>query len=70
LIRLFHEEGVRAYGAKSVEARCGCSRERLAKIMAQFGTSELDDMIVDGAVVLTCEFCSTTYRFDRGELGT
>lgn len=69
LIRLFHEEGVRAYGAKAVEARCGCSRDRLGKIMAQFGAAELDDMIVDGAIILTCEFCSTKYRFDRGELG-
>jgi molecular chaperone Hsp33 len=70
LLRLFHEEGVRAYGAKPVEARCGCSRERLGKIMTQFGKDELDDMIVDGQIELTCEFCSTRYRFTPGELGS
>lgn len=70
LLRLFHEEGVRAYGAKPVEARCGCSRERLAGIMARFDRAELDDMIVDGKIEITCEFCSTRYRFARDELGS
>lgn len=69
LIRLFHEEGVRAYGAKAVEARCGCSRERLGGIVAQFDEAEIDDMTVEGQIELTCEFCSTRYRFERSELG-
>lgn len=69
LLRLFHEEGVRAYGAKPVEARCGCSRERLGKIMTQFGKAELDDMVIDGMIELTCEYCSTKYRFSPDDLG-
>ncbi|MEZ5926302.1 MAG: Hsp33 family molecular chaperone [Hyphomicrobiaceae bacterium] len=70
LYRLFHEEGVRAYGAKSVSAHCGCSRERLGRIMSEFDAAELDDMArTTGHIEITCEFCSARYVFARGELG-
>lgn len=69
LYRLFHEEGVRAYGAKAVEAYCGCSRERLGGIMSQFDAGELDGMAADtGSIEVTCEFCSAKYAFQREEL--
>jgi molecular chaperone Hsp33 len=70
LYRLFHEEGVRAYGAKPVAAHCGCSRERLASIMSEFGAAELDEMASSaGMIEITCEFCSTRYAYERREIG-
>jgi molecular chaperone Hsp33 len=70
LYRLFHEEGVRAYGAKAIAAHCGCSRERLAGIMSQFDVTELEGMAdANGTIEVTCEFCSTRYGFRRDELG-
>ena len=36
LWRLFHEEGVRVYETHAVEARCRCSRERIAGILKAF----------------------------------
>jgi molecular chaperone Hsp33 len=30
--------------------------------------NELQDLKLDGAVVVTCEFCSTPYRFDDAAL--
>ena len=69
LIRLFNEEGVRAYGATPLTAQCNCSHERLAGIISQFKPDEIADMVEpDGMVKAKCEFCSTHYRFQPEEL--
>ncbi len=69
LYRLFHEEGVRAFQARPIEDRCGCSREKVAQVIARFDPDQLADLRDEtGAVVVTCEFCSTRYRFDGGDL--
>lgn len=64
LFRLFHERGVRVFEPLAVVERCRCSRERVADMLAQFTAEQVDDMTVDGEIVVTCEFCSTHYRFD------
>ena len=33
LFRLFHEDGVRVFETHPLEARCRCSRERIARIL-------------------------------------
>jgi molecular chaperone Hsp33 len=69
LYRLFHEEGVRAMPPAPIEAFCHCSRERVEVFMRSFGAEELADMREpDGGISVTCEFCTATYRFARGEL--
>jgi molecular chaperone Hsp33 len=69
LIRLFHEEGVRAGTAAHIEARCRCSKEYIATFLKNFGPVELADMREsDGAISVTCEFCATKYRFTDGDL--
>jgi molecular chaperone Hsp33 len=70
LLRLFHEEGVRVTPAVSLKAECRCSRERIDGFLRGFSAQELADMREpDGAVTVTCEFCSTKYRFEPGEVG-
>lgn len=70
LYRLFHEEGVRAAPGRSIEARCGCNREHVGAFLKRFGVEELADLReTDGGVTVTCEFCSTPYRFSEGDLG-
>jgi molecular chaperone Hsp33 len=70
LLRLFHEEGVRVGETVDVSARCRCSRERIKGFLDGFSASDIDEMQeADGAVTVTCEFCSTKYRFDRSEIG-
>ena len=64
LYRLFHEPGVRAQQSRSLVARCRCSRERVERVLRAMPPSDLDDMIVDGRISVTCEFCSATYEFD------
>ncbi|MGB2931077.1 MAG: Hsp33 family molecular chaperone [Methyloceanibacter sp.] len=64
LYRLFHEEQVRAYPAVELETYCSCSRERVEELLRSFGPDDLKDMVVDGEVWVTCEFCNSRYPFD------
>lgn len=64
LFRLFHERGVHVFEPLKMEERCRCSRERVEGMLGQFSAEQVDDMTVDGEIVVTCEFCSTKYRFD------
>lgn len=68
LYRLFHEERVRAFPPLSLDPYCSCSRGRIENLLKSFSEEELDDMIVDGEVSVTCEFCNKRYRFDPEEL--
>lgn len=68
LFRLFHERGVRVFDPLRMVERCRCSRERVEGMLSQFTAEQVEDMTVDGAIVVTCEFCSTHYRFDPAEV--
>ncbi|HWM31889.1 MAG TPA: Hsp33 family molecular chaperone [Methyloceanibacter sp.] len=64
LYRLFHEEQVRAYRAVPLKSYCGCSRGRVEDLLTRFSAEELAEMVVDGEVWVTCEFCNARYHFD------
>jgi molecular chaperone Hsp33 len=64
LWRLFHEEQVRAYRAIPLQGYCSCSRARVEELLRRFSAEDLADMVVDGEVFVTCEFCNARYRFD------
>jgi molecular chaperone Hsp33 len=68
LFRLFHERGVRAYPPQAVFDRCSCSREKLKGVLKGFSAEEIEASEENGEIAVTCEFCSTTYRFDPSEL--
>lgn len=64
LFRLFHENGVRVYDPSPVEEGCRCSPERAENILDMMSEDERRDMIVDGKIIVTCEFCNREYRFE------
>ena len=64
LFRLFHEPGVRVQPPRPLRAQCRCSRERVERVLRALPPRELDDMVVDGKISVTCEFCSASYEFD------
>jgi molecular chaperone Hsp33 len=65
LYRLFHEEGVRVTPAEKLEEFCRCSIERVATFLKTFAKDDISELRdVDGNITITCEFCSTDYRFD------
>jgi molecular chaperone Hsp33 len=64
LWRLFHEEGVRVFEAKSIGAFCRCSAERIAEVLETFPASERAAMVCDdGRIRVTCEYCAREYDF-------
>ena len=64
LFRLFHENDPRVFEPTPVVDRCNCSHEKVGDMLKNFKPEELQDMIVDGKIEVTCEFCSTRYEFD------
>ncbi|RDJ15978.1 Hsp33 family molecular chaperone [Rhizobium grahamii] len=68
LYRLFHERGVRVYEPREVFDRCSCSREKIKGVLKGFSSEEIDASQEDGKISVTCEFCSTTYRFEVEEV--
>jgi molecular chaperone Hsp33 len=69
LYRLFHERGVRVFSSLPLRAQCSCSREAVSGMLASFGPQDRTDMVKDGKVVVTCEFCSSVYEFTPQEAG-
>jgi molecular chaperone Hsp33 len=67
LFRLFHERGVRVFEAQDVKEHCTCSRDRISGIVSSFTPEERRDMVEDGAITVTCEYCSTSYRYAPAE---
>lgn len=70
LLRLFHQRDVRVFDAVPVEETCSCSRERVDGLLRQFDAEDRSGMVEDGQIVVTCEFCSTVYRFDPSDFET
>ena len=69
LLRLFHEETVRAHAPRPLAFGCRCSRERVAGMLQSIGRAEAEAAVRDdGYAEITCEFCNTRYRFDRVDL--
>jgi molecular chaperone Hsp33 len=69
LYRLFHERGVRVFPPLPLHAKCSCSRDAVASMLKSFAQQERADMVKDGKVSVTCEFCSTVYDFTPQEAG-
>jgi molecular chaperone Hsp33 len=67
LFRLFHERGVRVYPPQSVYDRCSCSRDKIKGVLDGFSAEEIEASQEEGHIAVTCEFCSTTYRFEARE---
>ena len=63
LYRLFHEDGVRVFSAQPVRAACTCTHEKIAAVLERYAEHELSDMVEDGAINVTCEFCRKNYGF-------
>jgi molecular chaperone Hsp33 len=68
LYRLFHERGVRVYRSRPLAAKCSCSRQTVTEMLKSFTQEDRDHMVEDGAIKVTCEFCSSTYVFEPGEV--
>lgn len=63
LYRLYHEDGVTVYPAAALVRHCTCSRQSVAAMLRRFSDGDRADMVDNGEISVTCEFCSANYRF-------
>jgi molecular chaperone Hsp33 len=68
LYKLFHERGVRVFRSRDLRAKCSCSREGVERMLRSFSQDDRDDMVENGKITVTCEFCNSTYVFAPGEV--
>ncbi len=62
LYRLFHEDGVRMFEPRPLRAYCRCSEARVMAMLHALPEKDLTEMTEpDGAIHVTCEYCSRTY---------
>ena len=66
--RLFGAEGAALDRPRALAYGCRCSRAKLSGILESFPEDDLDEMAVDGDIVMTCEFCKYDFRFARGDV--
>ena len=65
LHKLFAEDDVRAYSARSIRFRCRCSQSRVEEVLRFLGESETRAALEDkGRVDVTCEYCGKVRSFD------
>src|SRR5436190_981758 len=69
LYPLFHQRGVRVCQPLRLRAQCSCSRDAVSAMLRSFAPKERADMVKDGKVVVTCEFCSSVYQFTPHDAG-
>src|SRR5712675_1773163 len=69
LYRLFHERGVRVFAPLPLRAQCSCSRDAVSAMLNSFAPKDRAEMVKEGKVVVTCEFCSSVYEFTPQEAG-
>jgi molecular chaperone Hsp33 len=63
--RLFHEEDIRVFDARTVSFRCSCSRERVVNMLRLLGRGEVRSILQErGRVEVNCEFCNRHYELD------
>lgn len=68
LFRLYHERGVRVFDPSPLEFSCHCSEEKIKNVLRQFNDEEIEEMVVDNEITVTCEFCNKTYPFSRSDV--
>ena len=68
LYRLFHEDGVRVFEPHALAHGCRCSRDRVEATLRSFPREEIEELEIDGQVVVTCEFCGARYTFEDSDI--
>lgn len=70
LVRLFHEEGPRVFGAQSVRFGCSCSEHKVRQTMSIYSQKDIAKMLApNGMVTADCQFCGAHYELEPTSLG-
>jgi len=68
LYRLFWEEDIRIFPSRPVKAQCHCSKDRVTQMLRTFSPTDIQEMVQDGKISVTCEFCNQKYTFEPKSL--
>ena len=68
LYRLFWESGVRVYEPKLLVAKCRCSNEKITTMLSTFPQEQLEEMVFNNQIEVTCEFCGQAYVFPETQI--
>ncbi|MHB1495198.1 MAG: Hsp33 family molecular chaperone HslO [Acidithiobacillus sp.] len=64
LPEIFPEEAVRLHTEQPLIFSCSCSRKRVERMLVSLGQAEAEETLaIEGAVIVTCEYCHEVYRF-------
>ena len=70
LVRLFHEESPRVFGALPVRFGCTCSEDRVRQSLSIYSARDIEKMTTDeGVVTADCQFCGAHYELDPATVG-
>jgi len=65
LHKLFAEDDLRAYSARSVRFSCRCTQSRVEEVLRFLGEKETRSVLAErGTVDVTCEYCGKKRSFD------
>ncbi|MGE0801620.1 MAG: Hsp33 family molecular chaperone HslO, partial [Lautropia sp.] len=68
LQRLFWDTPITALDSRRPVFACSCSRDKVAAMLRMLGRGEVESILAErGEVAVTCEFCSSAYRFDAAD---
>ncbi|MFI3241643.1 MAG: Hsp33 family molecular chaperone HslO [Alphaproteobacteria bacterium] len=70
LHRLFHNSDLKVTDEKTYQFKCRCSREKLQTTLSGFSKEDIDSIAENNKIQTKCEFCSSEYIFEKGELIT
>jgi molecular chaperone Hsp33 len=69
LYRLYNQETVQLFTPQPVVFCCGCSRERSSAAIITLPQADIDDVLrEEGHISLHCDYCGTTYKFDKNQV--
>jgi len=69
LHRLFHEEDIRLFEPAPLSFKCGCSTERINKVIISLGIDEARSIISEqGNIQVDCEFCNAQYIYSLADI--
>ncbi len=70
LVRLFHEEGPRAFEPQAVRFGCSCSEDKVRQSLSIYSARDIAHMTTpEGQVTADCQFCGAHYTLDPATLG-
>lgn len=70
LYRLFHETDVTVFDPVAYKAQCRCSKERIKTFLNTLTIEEVEGLLENGRLKISCEFCNHLYDFERKDLIT